>query len=224
MLFLSFSYLSRALPDRLMCTDSADMTVAGVFPVKAVERSTDGRLQASLLGGEREYTAELLLFGLFPVGRAEVTVVSKSEVRVLGEPFGIKIYSDGAMVVGMSDVDTAEGSINPAKRAGVEIGDVLLSVGGRAVTENADVSAAVSESKGAALSLEISRGGKRLKLTVKPAYSVSEGSYRIGLWGQRQLCGNRHADLLRSRHRYYRRSRSCDNRPHHGRGGAVAFG
>ena len=39
-----------------------------------------------------------------------------------GSPFGIKMFTDGVMVVGMSDIQMGSENVNPAKEAGLKIG------------------------------------------------------------------------------------------------------
>ena len=67
-----------------------------------------------------KFTAKLKLFGVVPAGDISVEVVDELYVYVVGETFGIKIYTEGVLVVGFSDVDAAEGSVNPAKEAGIK--------------------------------------------------------------------------------------------------------
>ena len=41
------------------------------------------------------------------------------QVVLGGEVFGMKLYTDGVLVVGLTDVDTPDGNRNPAAEAGV---------------------------------------------------------------------------------------------------------
>ena len=57
-----------------------------------------------------------------------------------GTPFGIKMFTDGVVVVGMSDIDSESGKANPATEAGLKIGDIITNVNGETVNENEEVS------------------------------------------------------------------------------------
>jgi hypothetical protein len=46
-----------------------------------------------------EYGVNFKLLGLFPVSKANVNVIDSQAVKVLGTPFGIKLYTDGVLVV-----------------------------------------------------------------------------------------------------------------------------
>ena len=61
------------------------------------------------------YTASL--FGVFPLKEVSVRQTEERYVNVSGKPFGIKMFCDGVMVVGFSDILTQNGYQNPAKAA-----------------------------------------------------------------------------------------------------------
>ncbi len=136
-----------------------------------------------------EYEVNFKLLGLFPISSAEVNIIDSMSVKLLGSPFGIKIYTDGVLVVDMTDVDTEKGNVNPAKLAGVEIGDTIKSINGQAVTSNEDVANIIETSDGRELTLDILRDNVHKKVTIKPELSVSSGTWRIGIWVRDSTAG-----------------------------------
>lgn len=68
-------------------------------------------VSASAVSAGSSYQATLKLFGLFPLKNVKVKVVDQPLVIPCGVPFGIKMYTDGVLVVSMSDVDTAAGPL-----------------------------------------------------------------------------------------------------------------
>ena len=64
------------------------------------------------------YQTTLALGGWLPVKTIRTVVTTRPSVTVCGTPFGVKMFSEGALIVGFSDVDRADGSTaNPAKAA-----------------------------------------------------------------------------------------------------------
>ena len=47
-----------------------------------------------------------------------------------GSAFGIKLFTKGVVIVGTTDVQTAAGLADPAAEAGLEPGDVIISIDG----------------------------------------------------------------------------------------------
>ena len=52
------------------------------------------------------YNAQLSLGGVIPVKTVRAEVLGRRVVQVCGTPFGIKMFANGAMVVGFSDIYT----------------------------------------------------------------------------------------------------------------------
>lgn len=137
----------------------------------------------------QNYKANFKLLGVFPVSSANVSVIDEMSVKVLGTPFGVKIYTDGVLVVGMGAVDGKEGNINPAEKSGIKLGDTILSINGQKVASNEDVYNIVSGSQGKELKVKIRREENEKTVKIKPIFSQSAGIYRIGVWVRDSTAG-----------------------------------
>ena len=82
------------------------------------------------------YQVTLALGGWLPVRTIRAVVTERPTVTVCGTPFGVKMFSEGALVVGFSDVNTAAGPENPAKAAGLRLGDRVIRIGSTATEDN----------------------------------------------------------------------------------------
>lgn len=140
-------------------------------------------------GGSGDYQSDLKLFSVIEVKKVNVSVVRPTDVVPGGQAFGVKLYTQGVMVVGMSDVDTANGPKNPAYDAGIRKGDILLMIDGKAVNSNSEVSAAFSAAGGKTVKVVARRNGKNFTTQVKPRLSVSEKEYKAGLWVRDSTAG-----------------------------------
>ncbi|MBR4072818.1 MAG: SpoIVB peptidase [Clostridia bacterium] len=125
---------------------------------------------------------DLKMFGLIPISTVDVEVVDEMYVSVLGNPFGMKIYTEGVLVINFTDFETKSGIENPAKKAGIQKGDYILSVNGKEITTNEELSDYVAESNGKTLRFKIKRGKNNLYINVKPVIADETNSYKIGLW------------------------------------------
>ena len=63
-----------------------------------------------------------------------------------GQTFGVKFYTQGVMVVDMSAFETETGMCNPAKSAGLRVGDIILSINSQIVSTNNDIAELVEAS------------------------------------------------------------------------------
>ena len=80
----------------------------------------------------------LALVFLFPVQAAAVR-----EVVPIGHTAGIRMKSEGVLVVRLDTVQTADGERCPARDAGVREGDIIVSAGGTEVSSNAELQSAI---------------------------------------------------------------------------------
>ena len=99
-----------------------------------------------------------------------------------GIPFGVKIYTDGLVVSGFSDVDTSGGMKSPAYSAGLRAGDLLKSVNSHPITTVTDLTNIVEGCGGKEILIDYERGGKMYTVSFIPSYSVSECKYKTGMW------------------------------------------
>ncbi len=128
------------------------------------------------------YAATLHWMGLFPVKEVTVTVVDERTVVVGGLPFGVKLYTDGVLVVSLSEVDTKNGTASPARKAGIRVGDSILSVNGTEVYTNEHVAELVKNSGGKPMEFRIKRDGVESTVRFQAAFSRNEQCYKAGLW------------------------------------------
>ena len=120
---------------------------------------------------------------------AKSVPVSRQYVVVSGDVFGIRLYSDGILVVGTNYVKTKDGSENPAQLAGLKVGDVIKAINGRRVTRNSDFSTAVNASGGNEIELLVSRNNEDRVIKFFPVLSAEDNKYNAGLWVRDSTAG-----------------------------------
>jgi len=156
------SFYGRQLPDFFFLPENGQLSVESVFPVTARMNDNSGR--------------ELMLFDTFPIKKVRTDVLSRPVVRASGQPFGIKLMTDGVMVVGLEDVSGE----CPASECGIRIGDIITDISGETVTTNRQVSRLIECSSGKPCRVTYSRSGVAHKAVLTPVYSG--GSYKAGMW------------------------------------------
>ena len=152
--------------------------------MKDTEKAGPGRL--ALLRGA---LAAGLLLGLLGQGgtaalAAEATAVGAAEgprmVVPMGRAVGIKLFSDGVMVVGFSQIPAAGGSVVPAKSCGLREGDVITHINAAEVDTIEEVQAELEKVGGEEMSIRAVRDGKPLQVTAQAVKCSTDGSYKLG--------------------------------------------
>ena len=180
--FSMIAYLNITVSDDYKIKKGDPLTIDSAVPITAVYQGTrlSGNGKPENIG--EEFNVELKAFGIIPFSTVSVEVVDELQVAVLGTPFGMKLYTEGVLVIDMTDVETEKGNVNPAKDAGIIKGDYIVSVDGRKISTNEELSAAVEASAGNEMKFEIKRGGKTKIIRFCAALSKETNSYKVGLW------------------------------------------
>lgn len=131
----------------------------------------------------------LKLLGTIPVKDVGITDKPSGTVFVSGEAFGIKLYTDGVIVVGTKDVELDGKTVNPAKEAGICVGDVIISINGINVYSSDDVIDAINNNNGLDYRIKVKRDNRYKNFTLKPVYSNKEGCYKAGMWVRDSTAG-----------------------------------
>ena len=179
--FGSVIYLDNNIADDFKIKKGATLELNSKLPVTAIYNGSElSSEQTNVTHGQ--FDVNLKMFGVIPFAKASVQVVDEMYVAVLGNPFGMKLYTKGALVIDMADVETENGKQNPAKAAGIEKGDYILSVDGKKITCNEDLIELVENCVGKKLKVEVLKNNRKKVVSLCPVISKESGTYKIGLW------------------------------------------
>ena len=106
----------------------------------------------------------------------------------LGRAVGIKLFSDGVVVTGLSNVESTDSASSPGREGGLRAGDVITHINGQEVNTIEGVQALMAQEQGEPLTLQVQREGKSLQLTVQPVQN-QEGAYQLGVWLRDSMAG-----------------------------------
>ncbi len=173
-IFGSLIYLEARLSDSYKIAEGESLEIDSSIPLSI-------SYEAAAAEGKESYGASVKVFGFIPARNITVDVVDSYYVAPLGTPFGIKIYTDGVLVVGLGEVETAEGKVTPAKSAGIREGDFILSLNGTNVYTNEEVMEIIKNSAGEKITARIVRNNVKMTLHLTAAKGT-DGVYRAGMW------------------------------------------
>ena len=173
--------LAKALPDTFYIDGALTDLKIAAMPFLSVAQPRQGSVAADNAVADKSGNVTLTLLGVVPIKTVRAVSTPRRTVQVCGTPFGVKMFSDGALIVAFTDRYTALGSENPAKAAGLRLGDWIVSAGGRPVRSNDDLTAAIQAADGASLTVVYRRDGVQHTATLTPAQD-EKGGYKAGVW------------------------------------------
>lgn len=172
-LILVAGFYASALPDRFSVAQQEKLSVNTLFSISAKPSERDISVSAS---GRQSSKSTLMLFGSVPIKDVQTDTVSRPMLVPCGNPFGIKLITNGVMVVGLQE----NCGKCAAKQSGIRKGDIIMSINGRAVSSNSDVGELISQSGGKSCKIKLLRDGKE-KVTDLVPDSIN-GEYKAGMW------------------------------------------
>lgn len=131
------------------------------------------------------------LFNLIDVKDIEVNTIEKASVIPLGNSVGLKLYTSGVLVVGMTEIEGQK----PYENTGIEEGDMIVEINQKEVTCTSELLACVNSSNGENLNVKYIRDGAEYVSTIAPI-KTKDNEYKLGLWVRDRSSRNRNNELL----------------------------
>lgn len=127
------------------------------------------------------YNIELL--NTIPIKTVTANIIPKTEVIPIGTTIGLKLYTDGVLVVGMSEIEDINNEyVKPYEESNIKEGDRIVEINDNAITCTADLIENVNKSNGNTVKIKYVNSDDVYNTDeVKPA-KVSNSQYKLGLW------------------------------------------
>lgn len=176
------------IPDSFSVSEN-NLSFAKIFTAEVDFDTVSIQVSNSNYQNDESFTATVKLANTVPIKTIEVYKKERNYVIAGGELIGIKLIPQGVLIVGTEAFECETTTVSPAENAGIEIGDVLLSINGNRITNNEDLTNAIANSNGAVLELVLSRDGEEYTTTLKPEKTKGTNCYKGGLWVKDCTCG-----------------------------------
>lgn len=187
-LLLSYVYICsiNSIPNNIIIFEGENLNLKIATGLTLASKNSKTILTASNINKEKinsegTNSLNLNLFGTIPVKEVNVNVIPKTMVVPLGNAIGMKLYTKGVLVVGMSQIETDKNEKKkPYENSGIEQGDTILEINNNIVGNTEDLIKEVENSKGNTINIKYLREDKTMQTDITPV--KSKNTYKIGLW------------------------------------------
>lgn len=171
-----------SIPDSIILFQNEELNLGTIIGVHLDEESpnyqvvqTSSSLQNVNAVEKKKVTVSL--FNLINVKEIEVNTIPNTTVIPLGNLIGLKLYTSGVLVIGMTEIEGKK----PYENSGIEEGDMIVEVNNREVTCTAELISSVNDAKGEDLNIKYIRDGVEYVANIEPI-KTEKNEYKLGLW------------------------------------------
>ena len=140
-------------------------------------------IEASSIAGDSKIdevgklSLNLNLFNSIPIKDVSVSVIPKTTVIPLGNSIGLKLYTEGVLIVGMTEIEGKK----PYENTGIKEGDRIISINNTQISSTEDLVETVNKSNGKEIVIKYIRNEVEETTSMLPA-QTKEKEYKLGLW------------------------------------------
>lgn len=181
-LLIIYMYIANIslLPENIIVFESGDISfklLPGIQSQESIKTFSLDREESAIS------TLDIKLFGIIDLKDINVTTLEDVEVVPVGKVVGLKLYTNGVLVVGMSEVENNQNNlVKPYEKSDIKEGDMIFEIDGCAIEDISNLKDVVNKTKGRNVEIKLLRKGKTIVVSNITPVQVSEDEYKLGLW------------------------------------------
>ncbi len=165
------------VPDEIHTLQDAPSGVSDIYTLTYEQADSEG--MRSFAAGK--YKVKVSLFNM-PIKNTTLLVGERRYVAISGDIIGLRLFTEGVLIVEVDSIHGPDGTISPGENAGLRKGDVICRIDGEETLSSSAVHNKIKYSAGCSLEVEYIRDGKHYITVLTPVYSSFDNCYKGGLW------------------------------------------
>lgn len=194
-LFLLYSYIVSInnIPEEITVFQGQQINISTLWGIKIKKQEdsveTSISLEEETFDNTGTETLTISLFDKIKLKEIDVNVIEEMEVIPIGEVVGVKLYTSGILVVGVTSIEDQDGNIyKPYENSGIQEGDSIIEVNNNIVNSSEELVKIVEASNGKTLNIKYISNNEEKNCEITPSKD-KEGIYKIGLWVRDSAAG-----------------------------------
>ena len=183
------------IPSNIVVFEGEKLSLNTLFGITLNLENDDGTVQAvsninnTTINEAGRQKVSVNLFDNIEVKKLSVDVIPKTTVIPVGNVAGLKLYTSGVLVVGMTEIQGIDNKkYKPFQNSGIEEGDRIISIDEASISTVEELTNKVNTSNGNKLDIEYVHGEETKKCSIVPV-QTSSTEYKLGLWVRDSAAG-----------------------------------
>ena len=160
---------------------------------KIGNNSVDAVFASTIVGENvpKENIVQVKLLDSITLKEVKVNVIDKTTVIPVGQISGLKLYTNGVMIVGMSEVKGEDNQKHkPYENSNIEVGDRIIKINEEEIQNTKNLIDVVNKSNGDSLEVEFVKNNEIFSANITPV-KMHDNTYKLGLWVRDSSAGIR---------------------------------
>ena len=181
------------IPDKITIFEGENISLKTIFGITVDAKNEV--LETAANTGEKtihKVGSESLSVSLFDklfLKSVDVSVLPRTTVIPVGNIAGVKLYTNGVLVVGMSEIEGEDSkTYKPYENTGIEEGDTIVKINDNLVNSTDDLIEKVNMSNGEKVEIEYIHDEETKECSITPI-KTSKEEYKLGLWVRDSAAG-----------------------------------
>lgn len=181
------------LPDKVVVFEGESINMRTIFGLNintnsdTIETASNNSEKVAEKSGRA--TLEVSLFDKIFLKEVDVDILPKSTVIPVGSMAGVKLYTSGVLVVGMSEIEGIDNKkYRPYENTGIEEGDTIIQIDDKEILTTEELIDTINGSKGSILDIKYIHDEETKQCSMVPV-ETDENEYKIGLWVRDSAAG-----------------------------------
>ncbi len=173
------------IPSKITLFEGEDINLKTVLGINFNYADT---IETSSSEGTKK-NIQVSFFDNIPIKNVDVNVIPKTKVIPLGNIAGVKLYTNGVLVVGMSEIEGKDNQrYKPYVNTGIEEGDTIIKVNNKEINSTDDLIETVNQSEGNKIKINYIHEKETKECSITPVETINK-EYKIGLWVRDSAAG-----------------------------------
>lgn len=180
LIILAYATNITAIPDSIIIFQGEELNLGTTFGLYLKEKENKTVQTSSTVENENIVSKKIVtisFFNLFDIKDLEINTIPETTVIPLGNLVGLKLYTNGVLVVGKSEINGQK----PYANTGIEEGDIIVEINQKEITCTSDLIETVNDSNGEDLKIKYVRDGVEYTANME-AIKAEDNKYKLGLW------------------------------------------
>ena len=132
---------------------------------------------------------QVSLFDNIKLKDVDIDILPKTKVIPVGSIAGVKLYTNGVLVVGMSEIEGIDNKkYKPYENTGIKEGDTITQINNVEINSTEELMQIVNQTQGNPVKIKYIQQEETKECSIEPIETVSH-NYKIGLWVRDSAAG-----------------------------------